>query len=727
MSSNIVLNGKSVAKLELEKDASGSNYILIQTNGDPLNNTQKKTLKDLGVQIQEFVGDEEGQQLYLCGYKKEPLDVIRDLDFVDYANVYVNDFVVPADTVPASGRQTTDADASHPDVIDVDILLHHDIEPVSYGAASELVSEIAAAAGVDTNAITVENGVLRVKVDPSNLDSIAAIDQVRVIHPVKERKLFNNIGRKILNADDVKLNGTTYRGEGQIVAVADTGFDRGSETDVHEAFDGRVLKVIPLGRPPRGSVKGNADDPDGHGTHVCGSVLGSGTSESQGKLEGTAPGAKLIVQSTLSRITQDGTQLGGIPRDLTELFNQAYQLGARVHTNSWGTPFNDRTGIQDPYEGGAEGIDRFVWNNQDMTILFAAGNDGQDKGPGGVMDGKINERSLGAEVSAKNCITVGATENLRPSLQSAIQGLPYTYGAFWSTSFPRNPLKDDLMANNPEGLAAFSSRGPTAENRLKPDVVAPGTAILSTRSRNIVNTADIGDFGAVSDDKYFYLAGTSMATPLVAGCCAVIRETLVKNGYKDVTNGVKNPTGSLVKALLINGAAPIHGQYMPKEVGEDPNPHSGFGRVNLAGSISLPGDKAAGYGIGIIADSQQPFEVSVPVPPASALHQQVPNGQTNGGALPAGLTLKVTLAYADLPGARLSNDLNLIVVAGNKERHGNQLNVEFDVGSRQAFDRRNNVEQIVWANVPGNQVKIVVKGWRLTSDQVPFAYAWKFF
>ncbi|KEF54028.1 uncharacterized protein A1O9_09823 [Exophiala aquamarina CBS 119918] len=722
MASTIVLNGKSVAKSALEKDASASNYILIQTTGDPLDNTQKKKLKDLGVQIQEFVGDEEGSQLYLCGYKEEPLDVIRDLDFVDYANVYVNDFVVPADTLPPSGRQTADADASHKVIVDVDVLLHHDVKDLGSG----LVRQIADAANVETHEITAESGVLRLKVDLNNLGRIAAIDEVRVIHPVKERKLFNNVARKLLNADDVKLNDTTYQGEGQIVAVADTGFDRGSVTDTHEAFDGRVVKLIPLGRPPRGSTRGKADDPDGHGTHVCGSVLGSGSSSSEGKIEGTAPGAELIVQSLLSKLGPQA-QLGGIPRDLGDLFNQAYMLDARVHTNSWGTPLDEDSGIQNPYDGGAEGIDNFVWNNQDMTILFAAGNDGQDKGPGRSMDGKINERSLGAEVAAKNCITVGATENLRPDLNSGVQGVPYTYGAFWRDSFPKNPLKDDLMANNPEGLAAFSSRGPTAENRLKPDVVAPGTAILSTRSRNIVNTADIGDFGAVSDSKYFYLAGTSMATPLVAGCCAVIRETLVKNGYEDVTNGVKNPTGSLVKALLVNGAVPIHGQYMPKEVGDEPNPHSGFGRVNLAGSISLPGDRSTGYGIGIISDSRQPFEVSVPVPSASALAQQVPNGQTNPGSSPAGLTLKVTLAYADFPGARLSNDLNLIIVAGDKERHGNQWNAEFEIGSHQPFDRRNNVEQIVWANVPGDHVKIVIKGWRLTSDEIPFAYAWKFF
>lgn len=712
MSNNIVINGKSVPKSDQAADASRTNYILIQAKDKPLNKAEKAQLKDLDVNINEFVGDEDNQ-LYLCGYKPESLEAIRRLDFIEYANVYQNDFVVPS-TIETVTRQAVEPGES--ETIKVNILLHSDVKE----ASENLVKEIADRAGVNSSAISVENGLVRLDVSPENLENLAAVDEVRVIHPVNTRKLFNNVARRILGADNVTINNQTYKGEGQVVAVADTGFDKGSQTDVHDAFTGRVQKLFAWGRPNK------TDDPDGHGTHVCGSVLGSGDCKVEGLIEGTAPAAKLIVQSTLSRFN-GGTELGGIPDDLGKLFGQAYQANARVHTNSWGTPF---PGTQRPYDTGAEGIDDFVWNNQDMTILFAAGNDGQDRQKDGTIDGKINERSLGAEAAAKNCITVGATENFRPNLTSGA-GIAYTYGAFWPSDYPRNPIKDDPMANNPEGLSAFSSRGLTAENRLKPDIVAPGTAILSTRSRNKQRVDDT--FGASPDARYLYEAGTSMATPLVAGCAAVVREALVKNGYKDedVENGIKNPTGSLVKALLINGAIPIKGQYMPVEVGAEPNPHSGFGRVNLAGAVVVPGNQATGYGTGVIDEDQKPVEIEVPVPKgkrssAFAQQQQQPNGDPAPGAAGAGLAFTVTLAYADPAGAKLQNDLNLVVVAGDRERHGNQGEQEFAVDADAPFDRRNNVEQVRWRDVPGEEVRIVVKAWRVTSERVPFAYAWKF-
>ncbi|KAK5376112.1 hypothetical protein LTR20_000524 [Exophiala xenobiotica] len=715
MSGNIIINGKTVDKSVLAPDASHSNYVLVQTTGEPLNRVQKTQLKDLGVDIQEFVGDDDSQ-LYLCGYKPESLEVLRQLPFVDYANVYQNDFVVPAEIQPAA-QQTAAADGT--DTLKIDVLLHHDVNEPS----DDLVNKIASAAHVEASAISVQRGLLRLEVASKDLASIAAVDEVRVIHPVKERKLFNNVARRILNANDVNINNTVYRGKDQIVAVADTGLDKGSDTDVHNAFAGRVYKLFAWGRP------GKTDDTAGHGTHVCGSVLGSDNVDGEGLVEGTAPAARLLMQSLLS---EDGG-LGGIPNDLGQLFDEAYQAKARVHTNSWGTPL-PKSGVQNSYDTGAEGIDKFVWENQDMTILFAAGNDGQDRDKRGVVDGKINERSLGAEAAAKNCITVGASENDRPTLKSAVAGLPYTYGSFWRNDYPQNPLKDDDMANNPEGLAAFSSRGLTGENRIKPDVVGPGTAILSTRSANIVDTSEVGVFGTVSDPRYWYLAGTSMATPLIAGCCAVLRETLLANGYQDTMDGVKNPTGSLVKALLINGAIPIKGQYMPKEVGEEPNPHSGFGRVNLTGSVVAPGDKFSGYGTGVLDDDQVPFSISIPVPegtPSSHTsgepRHQKPLGGSGAAGAGVGNSLKVTLVYADFPGKRLSNDLNLAVQAGDKERHGNQGNQDFSIGSTSPFDRLNNVEQVLWPGVPDGECKIVVKAFRLTQDTVPFAYAWKFF
>lgn len=725
--STITINGNTLEPVVTERpgvrtprvlaeDASKSNYILIQTRGGPLSKTQKQELKNKNVDIQEYVGN----ATYLCGFKPDNLQPIRLLSFVRYADVYQQTFVVqPEARYPSSAGIKSEKEEKEEKV---DVILHHDVE-----ISDNLIRQIAIAAHVPRESISHlagKTGKVRLKVSEEYLDDLAAIDEVRFIKKVYRAKLYNNIARRIINAENVVVNNTSYKGEGQIVAVADTGFDKGDPLDVHPAFEGRIIKLYALGRPNQ------SDDLDGHGTHVCGSVLGSGQSIADGKIEGVAPGADLIVQSTFSRFESDANgrdhaRLDGIPDDLQELFLPPYDDGARIHTNSWGTgPHQGSPETQLPYTSDSEEIDRFIWGHQDMTILFAAGNDGIDRNS----DGAVDIRSIGAEAASKNCITVGATENDRPRIKYRGQSpqFSYTYGDFWPAAFPADPVANDHMANNPDGLAAFSSRGPTKEGRRKPDVVAPGTAILSTRSRNMPDSRAPYYYGLSADTRYMYSAGTGMACPLVAGCCAVLRETLVDNGYADEVNGVINPTCALIKALLINGAYPITGQYMPTEVISLPNNHSGFGRVNLAGSVILPNQGApAGFHVGIMDDD--PIKLPIPIPKKEpTVHLQ--DGEAPQPAAPTTpLTLKVTLAYSDAPGAALQNDLNLIVVTGNKERHGNQGAHEYNVDSTNGFDRVNNIEQVIWEGITGDEAVIVIKGYRLTTDQQPFAYVWRFY
>ncbi|KAK1760129.1 peptidase S8/S53 domain-containing protein [Echria macrotheca] len=772
-SADAIINGKTWSAdttTDQQANVSTSGYILLRTTGSPLNKTQKRELKALGVDIHQFHGgggenedadDENQQQIYLCGHPKgQPLEPIRDLAYIDFVDVYPDGLVVhdaverlrarpmrvvpvPANNGDAAARAADFSEVASARVMDwqpmmssqmaeefvdetveVDVLLHHDVGEISEGLL-ERMAAVPGFLGFETDEAS--QGVVRLRINENSLDQIAALDEVRVIHPVNERVLMANVARRILGFaseegeevvmtnGDPNANGISgspssssrYRGADQIICVADTGFDKGSTTDVHDAFVGRVNSLHAYGRPG-----GAADDPDGHGTHVCGCVLGRGTHALEGYITGTAPAATLMLQSFFVRFNwQRISVLGGYPADLGVLFAEAYKAGARIHTNSWGTPPSPKDNKQRPYDGSAESIDKFVWNQPDMTVLFAAGNDGQDSN----LDGRVNERSLGAEASAKNCITVGASENLRPFLTAGTHGQPYTYGLFWPKKFPVNPLKDDHQANNPEGLAAFSSRGPTAENRIKPDVVAPGTAILSTRSRAKKYLGDVDAKGVSGDDGFLFHSGTSMATPLVAGCCAVLREALLANGYKDVTDaGVIQPTGALIKALLINGALQIKGQYMPREVEDGPNPHSGFGRVNIAESLSMiePDIPGTGeYGIGRISEeTEEAAEIYIPIPEGD------------------NLTFKITMTYPDLPGASLANDLNLVVVSadGTKQRHGNKGDQDFAVGATKPFDRRNNVEQIVWPHVAGDRLKIVVKPYRIMMADVPFAYAWKF-
>ena len=205
----------------------------------------------------------------------------------------------------------------------VDIVFHEDVDP----NADALKSAIATASRVDKDSLEIERRKVRLSVQERYLYDIAAIDGVRIIQEVPKVKLRNNVARQIISAS-VFEKGTDYEGAGQVIAVADTGFDTGSTINTHPAFTGRVARLYSLGRP------GKTNDPDGHGTHVCGSAAGDGTSPAAGGvIQGMAPRSTLVVQSLM-----DATGgLGGIPADLTNLFDPPYRHdNARVHSNSWG-------------------------------------------------------------------------------------------------------------------------------------------------------------------------------------------------------------------------------------------------------------------------------------------------------------------------------------------------------------------------------------------------------
>jgi hypothetical protein len=532
--------------------------------------------------------------------------------------------------------------------------------------SGQVRQKLAAVVGQTPEDIKIGSGKVRLTVPESSLAAIAGLDEVYRIEPSPVYETMNNVARGILGLPD-PATGAGLLGEGQIVAVADTGFDVGVADDVHPAFTGRVKKLYALGRP------GQANDPKGHGTHVAGSVLGDGTSDALGlRITGTAPAAGLVLQSVLDA----GGTLGGLPADLNDLLLPPYRDdAARVHTNSWGAP--NSGGV---YNSNCQEVDDFVWNHRDCVVCFAAGNAGVDSQ--GL--GRIDPGSCTPPGTAKNCITVGATENNRPGFGSGL-----TYGQGWPTAFRADPIASDPVADNPEGMVAFSGRGPVQTGRNKPDVAAPGTAILSTRSRA---TSDAG-WGTTADPLYYFDGGTSMSTPLVAGCAAVVRE------YLTTTGGIPTPSAALIKAMLINGAAPIKGQYTPSEVGSVPDPSEGFGRVNLPLTIG-PFDPNTTFVFKDEATQLDSGEQEQTVVMVNANHT----------------LLKATLVWTDPAAETLQNDLDLIVVASTgEERHGNVLAGSTD------FDRLNNVEQVTWVLSPAGSMTITVRAFHVTL--VPQSYA----
>jgi serine protease AprX len=457
-------------------------------------------------------------------------------------------------------------------------------------------------------------------------------------------KLFNDVARQILGVTSANPGqDLKYQGEGQIIAVADTGLD-----DTHPDFNGRVVGLVALGRP------GNTSDPNGHGTHVAGSVLGDGAS-SAGDFRGVASKAKLFFQSLLD--SQDG--LGGLPVSLESLFEPAYQAGARVHNNSWGAATSSS------YTVDSMDVDEYVSKRRDMLVVIAAGNEGTAAANVNASDGFVDWLSLGSPATSKNALTVGAARSSRTT--GGLSEL--TYGRCWPRDYPRPPISDELVSGDPEALAAFSSRGPCDDRRIKPDLVAPGTDILSTRSAAAQESTY---WGLHQNNRYAYMGGTSMACPLAAGCAALVREYFV-------TERNTSPSAALLKAALINGTRWLTGPDSIADHGQQPNYHQGFGEINLP--ATLPSTAVPTLALEFVDTWQTPAQQFKRT--GDMLRYTVTVDQ--------GLPLRLCLAYTDLPARALQNDLSLLVEdpTGRKFTGNEQL-----PGKITRSDMDNNVEVI---------------------------------
>lgn len=491
-------------------------------------------------------------------------------------------------------------------------------------------------------------GRVRAELPAPALSGLVAMDGVQWIERYVRPKLLNNraVQGGQLNVTNVwATHGLT--GSNQIAAVADTGLDTGDTATIHPDFAGRIKAGIGLART-------SWSDPDSHGTHVCGSVLGDGAA-SGGQYRGVAFSAQLVMQS----IGDSSGALTGIPANLASLFTPAYTNGARVHSDSWGSS------VYGQYTSDSVGVDTFIWSNPEMTICIAAGNDGTDANNNGVTDAD----SLGSPATAKNCITVGAAENFH----NAGEGSGAVYGNF--SGFAAAPLSGDSVSRPydgvHQGMAAFSSRGPCDDGRIKPDLVAPGTDVISTRSRVSANT---GWGVAPGNTNYLLDGGTSMATPLTAGCALLFRQFFIER------TSTTNPSASLIKGAMINGARSLSpGQYgtgTTREIpaGSRPNNIEGWGHLDVENTLFPP------------APVSMAFYDGVAIATGVTNHYLITLGGTNEA--------RVTLCWSDYQGTagtgkKLINDLDLSVIAPDGTTN-------FPNG-RTSADRTNNVEGIDFA------------------------------
>ncbi len=477
-------------------------------------------------------------------------------------------------------------------------------------------------------------------------------------------------------------------GSGQIVAISDSG------TDANEAWfttldqgNGPLTAITPADAPapvppaigllyPDRKIIGywtqpgataydnNQTCPGGspthwHGTHTSATLVGdaagsfgalaylASTPGSAGHelADGMAPNAQLLQQDI-------GNDVTGclVITDLRATLEQSLAAGAHIHSASWGS--DDRGA----YIGSDSDVDYASHRLEDLLFVVSAGNDGAG-GSG----------TIGSPGNAKNALTVGAL------------------GHAGSIS-----------------VASFSSRGPTQDGRIKPDLMAPGVNTVSA-SGDSSTTATIEAPLTVS------MSGTSMAAPSVAGNAVLMRQFFAEGYYP---RGVKtaadayNPSGMALKAFLLNGTNPLQANW--------PNQNIGWGRAWLDGNLwfahTLPGGD----------DSRRArlFERTQ----AAGLETGDIDEYTLAN-VQAGAELRVTLTWFDPEAAAgaaatLVNDLDLEVVGPGGVHLGNVLASGVSVSGGNA-DHLNTVEQVRLPTPLAGSYTLRVKGTAIPGNGRP--------
>jgi subtilisin family serine protease len=277
---------------------------------------------------------------------------------------------------------------------------------------------------------------------------------------------------------DAALTSFSASGTGITWAVLDTGV-RADHPHFTDSGGNVVKEVWDCTKPGRPVKLVGHKDPDGHGTHVSGIIAGSAKPRADGQPSnerGVAPKARLVVYKVLNDKGQGEDAWIIKALDHIAGLNDNIADGLAIHglNLSLGGPFDNTV-----YGCGFSPICvelRRLWRSG-VLVVVASGNEGRIDVRTSSGDTEINNfMSIGDPANLEDCIAVGSVNADKPHLY---------------------------------GVSSFSSRGPTADGRAKPDVVAPGERISSCNSR----------FHS-EKDWYYPQSGTSMAAPHVSGLLA---------------------------------------------------------------------------------------------------------------------------------------------------------------------------------------------------------------
>eukprot|EP01039_Chlorochromonas_danica_P002662 gene2662-2907_t len=394
---------------------------------------------------------------------------------------------------------------------------------------------------------------------------IARRPEVVYIEHKKAMVTFNRWSKGLCDVGNTlytPLNNNNFTGYGEVVGIADTGLDMFNcylyDPDHNVSYSTSTDKTkISVNTAHRKVIQyvayaDNKENAEGHGTHVSGSVAGLAY-ENYGdyqRFNGMSFNAKIAFFDIGKNNTSYRTV--STPDNInTHMLQVMYAAGARIFSNSWGSEGDNS------YDTQAQQVDQFMFDYPDALVLFAAGNNG-------TTPSATNEVS--SPSTAKNCLTVGAASNDHESWQAVTSGT----------------VSD---AAGIDGVAYFSSPGPTADNRLKPDVLAPGFYVFSAKG-----TGTATEYFCAIDGK----SGTSMATPTAAGFALKIRQYFMEGYYP---SGVQNasaafiPSGALIKAVMIASAQPmkyfLYSASNYATLSGYPSIYQGYGRIEMSAVLQF--------------------------------------------------------------------------------------------------------------------------------------------
>jgi hypothetical protein len=641
---------------------------------------------------------------FLVSMDAPALDTVRALRYVDWVGPYHPAYKLQSELGAATGIVTVQ-------VLTVDAADTKDVVALLSSRGVPEVRWDSQERGILSVFRIGEMGVVRARIDAALLTTISRIPRVMYVEPWREMRILDFNAQALLqtgiipptdpNARRLWANGIT--GAGEIIALGDTGIDfdsnffRESAGQIQKGQGGdltgtigplsiynttdltrrKLVRYIPMS-PYRGIDPWTGGDPEarkdsvnaggcpsGHGTATSGNAGGSDATIGTSTQDGMALDAKIIIQDigsvgpTTACGGADGDVLSYIPDSYDDLFGPAYGNGSRIHSNSWGATDNG-------YDLQAMMVDRYVWNHPDMAIFFAAGNGGA-----GLF-------TVGSPGTSKSTITIGGA-NEYPG-ENAVSGT--------------------------------SSRGPTADGRLKPDTM---TFFTGTTSSSSGNPTDNTNTAATT-----FFAGTSHSTPLGAGMAALVRQYFDQGYYPTgvpVPGNALNPSAALVKAILAAGSRKMTGAGAnPGSENRYPNDAQGWGRLTLDDALYVN------------PVTEGPRKLWVVDQPSGLITGQATDYKirVNTNAAP----LRIVMAYSDYPAfpnanPALVNNLNLQVTAPNGSVYKGNVFTVFSLGeslpNSGSFDTRNPIEGVI-VNSPGiGEWTLRVEGANVPSGPQAFA------